>query len=1056
MFWPASGIAAGILIAFGRRILPAIVIGVVAGTVVTGLTSDRNLVISLVTSLLNGVWNAGEAVLAAWLLEWWFGKCFTFSSLGRVAGFLTAAALATAASAILGAATMMLLRSNIVAPYWDVWRAWFLSGWVGLVVVAPLVIGLAQVWRTASPRREWVEGVGVLGLTTLACVYTTMNHTTGSWVSFSPSAFLLPLLLWLTARCQPAFAIAGAFLASSAIIIATTFGVGRFGDAAVPITERIKGAQAAITLVTVYTLILLALFAQRKKAEEGLRDSEKQLAKKSAALAGLHEVGSKLWRTRDLRQALDEILAGAISLLSADKGAIRVLDTTRDVLKIAAHRGFKQEFLDFFSEVTTADDSACGRALRSGERTVIEDVEADTLYAPFRLAARTAGYRAVQSTPIKSREGTLLGTLATYFCSVHRPSEQNLRLLDLYVRQAADIIERHKAEDALREGEERLRLAQLRTGVGVWDWNLRTGKMTWTPELETLFGLEPGTVKSYANFRDRVHPDDIAAIEANRETAIRRRATFRNEFRIIRSDGQVRWILSLGGAFYDQETGAPVRILGNNLDITERKLAEQTLAERNAQLSLAGKEGLVGTFAYNTDTENMQISEGYAAIHGFPEGTAEIARSKCLVHPEDVGRVAQFRSDAFNKGSREYSVEYRIFRPGGKLRWVETRCFITYDADGRPKRVVGVSIDVTERKQAEHALAERNLQLALAGKSGRVGSYAYDVNTKMLQFSEGYAAIYDLPEGTCELTGSERRALVHPEDLELLDRVRSQAFEQRRREFSLEYRNILPKRGVRWIESRSLIFYDGDGHPQRIVGVNIDITERKRAEERQRALVAELDHRVKNTLATVSAVVSQTGVGKRSVRDFEAALEGRLRSMAATHELLSARWWRGVSLTDLVRRELAPYAEGNNTEVSGPEVMLRAEAGPAMAMVLHELATNAAKYGALTTKKGRVLIRWDRRLNGHPPRLVLEWQEIGGPPVIAPGNPSYGTSTIRDLIPYEFGGTADLVFAPKGVQCRLELPGDWLSNAADPVIQDHCGPSGPASIDQRRGASPRR
>src|SRR5262249_7664321 len=150
-------------------------------------------------------------------------------------------------------------------------------------------------------------------------------------------------------------------------------------------------------------------------------------------------------------------------------------------------------------------------------------------------------------------------------------------------------------------------------------------------------------------------------------------------------------------------------------------------------------------------------------------------------------------------------------------------------------------------------------------------------------------------------------------------------------------------------------------------GVNIDVTERKRAEERQRILVAELDHRVKNILATVSAVVSHTGQGSRSTSDFAAALEGRFRSMAATHELLGARWWQGVSLAELVRRELAPYAVRNNTEVSGPEVVLRAEAGQAMAMVLHELVTNAAKYGALSSKKGRVSIQWDRRLNGHPP-----------------------------------------------------------------------------------------
>jgi PAS domain S-box-containing protein len=358
--------------------------------------------------------------------------------------------------------------------------------------------------------------------------------------------------------------------------------------------------------------------------------------------------------------------------------------------------------------------------------------------------------------------------------------------------------------------------------------------------------------------------------------------------------------------------------------------------------------------------------------------------------------------------------------------------------------IAKTSRDVRERQEAEVTLAERDIHLALAAKAGLVGSYSYDLDTDRVQISEGYAAIHGLPEGTKESTRSAWQSRVLPEDRERINSFRRQAFSERRREYGAEYR-IVRAGEIRWIESRGFISYSSDSHPQRVIGVNIDITERKSTEERQSALVAELDHRVKNALATVSSVVSHTGVGNRSVADFVVALEGRLRSMAATHELLGARWWQGVSLTELVRRELAPYAVRNNTEVSGPEVVLRAEAGQAMAMVLHELATNAAKYGALSTKNGRVSVQWGRRLNGQSPRLVLEWREIGGPSVIAPGNPSYGTSTIRDLIPYEFGGTVDLVFAPEGVQCRLELPADWLSGAADPVSGSSRAPSEPGT-----------
>ena len=1285
VFWPAAGIAAGTLIVLGRRAGPVVAIGVVAGTVAANLMSDR----SFLTSLLKGFCNAGEAVLAAWLLEGWFGWPFRFVDLRRVAGFLAVAGLATAISAIGGAATMSLLHTT--APYWDVWRAWFLSDGVGVVVVAPLVIGLAEVAREPPSRGEWIEGVGVLGLTALVSYYV-MSHNHDSWLSFSPGAIVLPLLLWLTARCPRPFGIGGAFIASAAVILATTFGMGRFGDAFVPIMERVKGAQVATTMVTIYTLVLVALFAQRKEAEADLRESEGRLAKERAMLARLHEVGSSLWLKRDLRQALDDILAGAIELLGADMGTIRIWDSTRGVLKIEAHRGFKQECLDLFRQIPALGKSPCETALRSGERMVIADVEADALFTPFRSLARAAGYRAMQSTPIINSEGMPLGMLATHFHSVHKSDEQDLRLLDLYVRQAADIIERHRAEDTLRESEERLRLAQLRTGIGIWDWNLRTDKLTCTPELEAIFGLELGSVKTYADYRARVHPDDIEAIQAGRNAAVRRRETFQLEYRIIRPDGQVRWILAVGGAIYDEATSEPTRILGNNVDITERKLAELALAERNAQLALAGQAALVGSYAYEPDLERMKVSEGYCAMHGLPEGTTETTRSqwRVRVHPDDLERLEDHRARTFADKRDVLNLEYRIVRAGGEVRWIESRSIVFYDSDGQPHRVIGINIDVTERKQtearlsdalaagqvvafdwdaatgrsqrsdnadrimgfveggrflrqvhaidrgtfkthlrglspdnpsysfvfrfirrdggqvwlqesargefddagkllrikgltrditnhkrAELALAERNAQLALAGRAVLVGSYTYDVNKGTMQVSEGYAAIHGLPEGTTEASYSEWRARVHPEDLGQAEWLRDQAFADRRKEDNAEYRIVLPTGEDRWIERRGSISYGEDGRPERVVGVNIDVTERKRAEqilverktqlevanniaqvgsytynyatrkawlgpgsasiyglhensvemssdewrqyvhpddlgqliaeacqalanrqrelvcvfrilrhgevrwietrnryfydkagratqaigasidvtERRRAedykgrLIAELDHRVKNVLAIVSAVAGQTLETSSSMSHFVAALDGRIQSMAATHELLSTRQWRGVSMVELVRREFAAYAGGNNTKIDGPDVMLSAEAGQAMGMVIHELATNAAKYGALSDQSGRVSVRWYRNLNGSA-QLILVWQETGGPRVEAPKKTGYGTGVIRDLIPYEFGGTVDLAFAHDGVRCRVEIPFDRISSdSRDASGSERLHHSGRSSLD---------
>jgi PAS domain S-box-containing protein len=334
-----------------------------------------------------------------------------------------------------------------------------------------------------------------------------------------------------------------------------------------------------------------------------------------------------------------------------------------------------------------------------------------------------------------------------------------------------------------------------------------------------------------------------------------------------------------------------------------------------------------------------------------------------------------------------------------------------------------MTVDISERQKAERTLAERNAQLALAGRAALVGSYVYDVNKGTTQISEGYATIHGLPEGTTETSISEWRARVLPEDLARAEGLREQAFAGGRKEDNAEYRIVLSNGEVRWIERRGAISYGEDGRPERVVGVNIDVTERKRAEQLQRALNAELDHRVKNVLATVGAIIAQTQEAGHSRADFVTGLNLRINS-----------YWRGASLEEIVRREFAPYASGNG-EARGPSVTLKAEATQAVATVLHELTTNAAKYGAFTSRTGRVSVHWRWLLNGSRDRLVIEWQETGGPPVLAPSQSGYGTSIIRELIPFELGGSVELVYASEGIRCQLEIPADWI-NIGGGLAQD--------------------
>jgi len=189
-------------------------------------------------------------------------------------------------------------------------------------------------------------------------------------------------------------------------------------------------------------------------------------------------------------------------------------------------------------------------------------------------------------------------------------------------------------------------------------------------------------------------------------------------------------------------------------------------------------------------------------------------------------------------------------------------------------------------------------------------------------------------------------------------------------------------------------------------------------------------------LSTISAVAAHTMDASSSMHQFVAAFDGRIRSMALTHELLSGHRWQGIPLAQLLRRELAPYATKSNTDIGGPEVLLSAEAGQTIAMVVHELTTNAAKYGALSRREGLVLVRWHWPCNGAvPERLRIDWREIGGPAVAVRAKSSYGSSVITDLVPYELGGTADLQFAAEGVCCRLTLPAEWVRGGRQSSVE---------------------
>jgi PAS domain S-box-containing protein len=312
---------------------------------------------------------------------------------------------------------------------------------------------------------------------------------------------------------------------------------------------------------------------ERKQAEAKVLTLKDELGAELSAMTRLHELSTQLFAPSELHSLLEEILDASINLQGADFGNIQLIDREKGELEIVAHRGFNQEFLEYFSD--TDENAACGRAMKQGERVVIEDVENDAGFEPHREIAASAGYRAVQSTPLFDRKGELLGMLSTHFRQPHRPSERELRMTDLYARQAAEMIGAKLAEERLRENEEWLQLAARAAGSGTWEWDLANGEIRWSDEHHELFGLASEKPVTRERWFDVVHPDDLPSIEEAGRRCFEENEEWPEviEYR-IRRESETRWISAWGRTVKDDRS-RPVRILGISVDVTDRKKAEE-------------------------------------------------------------------------------------------------------------------------------------------------------------------------------------------------------------------------------------------------------------------------------------------------------------------------------------------------------------------------------------------------------------------------------------------------------------------------------------------------
>lgn len=407
---------------------------------------------------------------------------------------------------------------------------------------------------------------------------------------------------------------------------------------------------------------------------------------------------------------------------------------------------------------------------------------------------------------------------------------------------------------------------------------------------------------------------------------------------------------------------------------------------------------------------------------------------RSAVHPEDLPRVNERWRAALAAGDT-YEVEYRIKSAAGHFCWVLSRGIPHRNEAGAIARWFGTCTIIDAQKKAEQSRRVLEEQYRLALDAAKLGTWRLEADSGTISWDEGSCALFDLPsDGLMSMPLEEALERIHPDDRENVRANMAAAMAPGSSGiYEVECRTILEDGSMRWTRSNGRVFFADDGIESRIAGLSgviSDITDKRSAEEAQELLTRELTHRVKNLFAIANGMVSMTARTARDTKEMATALRGRLSALSRAHELVqpvavSAPGAR-VGLDELIEAVLAPYTQddGGKVQAEGPSVSVGANTTTSLALVLHELATNAAKYGCLSSPEGHLTIRWTETDTA----VDMVWRETGGPRIEAvPTFEGFGSQLAQRSVAGQLGGSIVREWRPEGLCIRMVLPIDRLS-----------------------------
>lgn len=698
---------------------------------------------------------------------------------------------------------------------------------------------------------------------------------------------------------------------------------------------------------------------------------------------------------------------------------MQLFDAETGALNIVAQRGFPDWWLEYWSDVRR-ESGSCGTSVEQCTRVVVEDVEQSPIFAgtPALEIQLKAGVRSVQSTPIVSRTGHCFGVFSTHYRTTWRPDAHSERLLDLVARHAAEIIDREYADQQHRENYARFRAVVESPTVGLAQID-RTRKFVFVNDQYcNITGYSRQELLGRMTPFDLDHPDEIEADRKHMMAYLDGRApTYDREKRYVRKDGRVVWVRVRVAGIRD-ERGAITATAAIIEDISERKAAVAKLRQSEARYRTLVEQASAITWTSSASGVPVESQMDWVAFTG--QNADEVLRSagwSKAVHPDDVERAVQRWDDAV-RGGMPFRSEHRIRRHDGQWRWMRVYAVPIKDGNDSAIEYFGMNFDITDAKEAEARLRA-------------IADYTYDWESWIdpcgipKWVNPGVERIAGVTTAECLQMKDYPLPLIHPQDRERMRAVFAEAQAGSSGD-NVDFRICRPDGeqvsvAIAW---QPIASSDGD-HMGYRTSVR-DITERKKAEEQAALLLAEFNHRAKNLLTVVQSIAQLTAADE-TPENFYSAFSARLRGLAACQDLLVDAKWTGVSVAALIRSQL-PHAQtlfGRRIFLNGPECDVNASAAQAIGMAIHELGTNAAKYGALSTDAGVVDVYWGI-VDDAPTqqrRFVMNWRERGGPPVAPPRRQGFGHTVIVEMPEHLLGARVTLSFPHTGVIWALDAPG---------------------------------